>query len=79
MKTIFSLNIPFCQIVNSRFMAKYSFSHRAPLTLSGRARLGSVPTGGAVAAAPAAAAGEAAPAAAVEEVWNNHFAYTSSR
>ena len=61
-------------------MAKYSFSHRAPLTLSGRARLGSVPTGGAVAAAPAAAAGDAAPAAAAaEEVWNNHLAYTSSR
>jgi len=34
---------------------------------AGRARLGSVPTGGAVVAAPAAAGGDAAPAAAAEE------------
>jgi len=35
---------------------------------AGRARLGSVPTGGAVAAAPAAAVGDAAPAAAAAAV-----------
>jgi large subunit ribosomal protein LP2 len=49
-------------------MSSLSGKDLAEVIEAGRARLGSVPTGGAVAAAPAAAAsGEAAPAAAVEE------------
>merc|ERR1712198_737327 len=48
-------------------MSSLSGKDLAEVIEAGRARLGSVPTGGAVAAAPAAAAGEAAPAAAAEE------------
>merc|ERR1712133_58048 len=48
-------------------MSSLSGKDLAEVIEAGRARLGSVPTGGAVAAAPAAAAGDAAPAAAAAE------------